>query len=185
MLTVLYDHTMLIAPKFTPEVLIEAPRRGAAIPNYNGTLALYTVSTHTIGKGTLKEVRVMNIETGDSAQISDSSEVREANWLGDNSNTIIYLKSAERGVTLVMVANADDPSKEAYIVEEIPAPVSQLKVKELEDGSIAFAIVGLVDSDGNLFNEKTVETKSTVRVYDTYQARFVSLPSAIVLHSFL
>ena len=165
---------MLIAPKFTPEVLIEAPRRGVAVPNHDGTLALYTVSTHTIGKDTLREVRVMNIETGDSVQISNDSKVHDANWLGDNSNLIIYLKSGEKGATLVVIANADQPSEEPYTVEEIPASITGLKVKELDDGSIALAVVGLVDSDGNLFNEKTVKTHSSVRVYDTYRTRYVS-----------
>lgn len=175
---------MLVAPKFTPEVLIEEPRRGAAVPNHDGTLALYTVSTHTIGKGTLKEVRVMNIETGDSAQISDSSEVHDAHWLGDSSNAIIYLKSGEKGATSIMIANADEPSKDPYVVEEIPAPVKYLKTKELDDGSIAFAVVGLVDTNGNLFNEETVDIKSTVRVYDTYQTRFVSAPPGSCLSNF-
>jgi hypothetical protein len=34
----------LTATKFTPEVMLSAPRRSAGVPNPSGKLALYTVS---------------------------------------------------------------------------------------------------------------------------------------------
>jgi hypothetical protein len=38
----------LIATKFTPEVMLSAPRRSAAVPNSSGTLALYTVQAPSL-----------------------------------------------------------------------------------------------------------------------------------------
>lgn len=36
----------ITAKKFTPEVLLTAPRRSAGLPNSTGKLVLYTVSPH-------------------------------------------------------------------------------------------------------------------------------------------
>ncbi|KAI1156755.1 hypothetical protein F4825DRAFT_402307 [Nemania diffusa] len=58
----------MITGKFTPEVLISAPRTGPAIPNYGGTLALYTESAYIDGKDQ-KEIYVLNITTGVSSCI--------------------------------------------------------------------------------------------------------------------
>lgn len=165
---------MLVAPKLTPEVLIEAPRRGPAVPNHDGSQAIFTCSTHTIGGGTLKEVRLLHIKSGESGQLLDSPKVHDVTWLGDETNAVVYLESGEKGVTLMKVLDWNGDSKDTYVVEEFPAPVSTLKLKLLEDGSIALALVGRVDENGDLFNEETEEKTATARVYASFRFRYVS-----------
>ncbi|TWU72781.1 hypothetical protein ED733_003518 [Metarhizium rileyi] len=58
---------MIQVQKLTAEVLLAAPRRSAAIPNHNGRLALYDVSTHKFGDKTVKEVRVIDLQTRQSS----------------------------------------------------------------------------------------------------------------------
>lgn len=171
---------MRVADKFTPEVLIEAPRRGPAVPNHDGTKALYTSSTHTIGGDTLKEARVMDISTGASHLLTDNSRAHDFTWLGTES--VAYLESGEKGVTQLKISDFhfDEKSEtlvqESYNVAEFPAPVILLKLKALDDGNVALAVVGRADSDGKLFNEQTEDKKSSVRVYDNFNVRYVSTP---------
>ncbi|KAL7628974.1 hypothetical protein AAE478_000492 [Parahypoxylon ruwenzoriense] len=161
----------MIVEKFTPEAFISAPRRGPAIPNHDGTLALYTMSTHTIGGDTLKEIRVMNIATGESRQLFDDSKAHDATWLGDGSNTVLLLKKGGEGFTWLITIDANQSPSEPHIAGHIPAPVQSLKVKSLKDGSIAFAVVGLASADGHLFNREFKKPAHSGRVYDTYRVR--------------
>ncbi|KAI1079110.1 prolyl oligopeptidase [Whalleya microplaca] len=159
----------MIIEKFTPEVLVSAPRRGPAIPNHDGTLALYTMSTHTIGGETVKEIRVMDIATGESRRLFDDGKAADATWLGDGSNSIIFLKKGGEGFTWLITIDAEDILREPIIVGHIAAPVQSLKVKPLADGTIAFAVVGLATADGRLFNGEVQKPSHTGRVYDSYR----------------
>ncbi|KAK8051091.1 alpha/beta-hydrolase [Apiospora rasikravindrae] len=171
---------MVIVPKFTPEILISAPRRAPAVPNRDGTLALFTQSTHTIGQEkTLKEVRVMKVESGDSQQLVADEKVHDAVWLPDHdatsssSSTVIWLKKGDGGVTSIeMVADATKPSASAVVkLDEIAAPVDNLKVKALKDGSVAFLVVGLADEDGELYDPEKHKKLSSIRIHDEYDVR--------------
>lgn len=170
------------APKFTPERLISAPRKGPAVPNHDGTLALFTQSTHEVGqKKSLKEIRVMKLETGESDRLFEDEKSHQAVWLGDGTNTIVFLKKEDKGITSVMMADASDSSKKARKADEIEAPVSDLKLKVLRDGSIAFLVVGLAAENGELHNPETSSKLHTARVYDDYDVRFVSWPHSVQL----
>jgi hypothetical protein len=164
---------MVVVPKFTPELLISAPRRGAAVPNHDGTLALFSQSTHTIGGKTLKEFRVLNIESGETERLIEDEKARDVHWLGDDSNVVIYLSPGEGGYTWIKMADASNPSAGVSIVDFIEAPVSSLKVKALKDGSIAFVVAGLVGDDGILYNEESEKKLHTARVFERYNARVV------------
>ncbi|KAJ8122876.1 hypothetical protein ONZ43_g1038 [Nemania bipapillata] len=106
----------MITEKFTPEALISAPRRGPAIPNYDGTLALYTESTH-IGGDDRNEFYLLNITTGVSSRILHDNQAYEPTWLGHSPF---------------------EPS----IAGHIRAPVHGLKIKALGDGTLAFTVLG-------------------------------------------
>lgn len=165
--------TMLVE-KFSPEMLIAAPRRGPAVPNRDGSLALYTQSTHEIGGKTRSEMRVMNIETSNSWLLFEDDKAFDAAWVGDGTNTVIFLKKGDLGVTWVMSKDADRPADPPCILDAVPGPVSCLKLKRLDDGSVAFTVVGLVDTDGTLYNEELKKVPHSARVYDSYDVREVS-----------
>ncbi|KAK8118541.1 uncharacterized protein PG998_003167 [Apiospora kogelbergensis] len=168
---------MVIVPKFTPEILISAPRRGPAVPNHDGTLALFAQSTHTIGEEkTLKEVRVMKVESGESQQLTADEKVHDFVWLPTDagsatSTSVIWLKRGDDGVTLIEMADAANPSKPAVKLDDIAAPVDNLKLRTLKDGSIAFVVVGLAGDDGELYNPEKHKTLSSIRIHDEYDVR--------------
>ncbi|KAH0443844.1 oligopeptidase family protein [Colletotrichum camelliae] len=163
---------MRVAKQFTPEVLLSAPRRGPAVPSPDGSLILYTQSAHSFDDNkTLKEVRLMAVESGASEQLADDDRVHDAQWIPGTSTDIIYLKSGDKGTTQIWIADGADPAKEHYVAAEYDAPISALKVKALADGSVAFVVAGLVGPDGGLFNDKADEKKSTGRIFDDYHVR--------------
>ncbi|KAI1429926.1 prolyl oligopeptidase [Xylaria sp. FL1777] len=166
-------HNMIV-DNFTPEILISAPRRGPAIPNDDGTLALYTESTHQIGGKTRKEFYVLDITTGMSCCILHDDQAYEPIWLGDGSNTIIYLKSGGMGVTFILTINFDSFPLEPSIVGHIRAPVRCLKTKALGDGTLAFTVLGCVDTDGKLLNTDSRKTHAG-RVYYSPRLRYGDL----------
>ncbi|KAH8681105.1 prolyl oligopeptidase [Xylariales sp. PMI_506] len=159
---------MVVTPMFTPELLISVPRRGPCIPNHDGTLALFSQSTHDIGGKTVQEFRVLRIETGDSERLFEDDKATDVQWLGDGTNTVVFLRPGEGGITWVKAANAEDPSQEPYVVDFIQAPVSCLRVKPLSHSSIAFVVVGRADAKGELYNQEADKKLHTARVTDSY-----------------
>lgn len=160
--------------KFTPELLVTPPRRGAAIPNPNGTLAIFAQSTHVIDGETSKGYRVLNIETGKIEQLFVDDKVTNVVWLGHDNNTLLCLCRGERGHTWVKTVDARKLSAEPIVVGVIEAPVSDLKVKALKDGSIALVVVELVHADGTLYNNEQHKTRHGARVTDNLNPRVVS-----------
>jgi hypothetical protein len=165
---------MVRVQKLTAEALLSDPRRGPAVPNKDGSHALYTVSTHILGDKTTHELRVLNIQTGNSKQISNDSRIHDAMWIPTTELDIIYLRSVDKGRTQVMVAFAGDVSVEHYVAAEIDAPVSNLKLKALSSESVAFVVTGLV-GDAGLYNQEAAQKGSTARLYDA-EIPIVKLP---------
>lgn len=169
---------MVTVQKLTPEEMLGAPRRGPAVPNPKGTLALYTVSTHSFEEGkTVKEGRVMDLTVayGKTEQLWEDDKIGEAVWVPGTDSQVLYLKSLEEeGFTQVKVADAADVTKEHVLVKEIKAPISSLRLKDLGDGGIVFVVAGQVGEDGNLYNPKAVKKRSSGRVFDSNEIRIVS-----------
>ncbi|KAI1369279.1 prolyl oligopeptidase [Xylaria arbuscula] len=160
----------MIVDKFTPEILVSAPRRGPAVPNENGTLALYTESTHQVGGKTRKNIYVLNIATGVSSCVLHDDQAYDPTWLGDGTNTIIYLKDGGMGITLMLSIDVASSPLESLVVGHIRAPMRGLKTKALGDGIVVFTILGYVDTDGTLRNTKNRRIHDG-RVYNSPQLR--------------
>lgn len=96
------------ANKFTPEVLLSAPRRSAATPNASGSLAVYTVSTYSFqSHSKSSEIRVLDIKTGQSKVLSNDVNASEPTWLLEK-NLILWLKGGEKGTTDLILADAEN-----------------------------------------------------------------------------
>jgi hypothetical protein len=94
--------------KFTPEVLLSAPRRSAAIPNPDGTLAIYTVSTYSFDSHSkTSEIRVLDIKTSQSKVLSSDTGASEPTWLLEK-NLVLWLKGGEKGSTHLVLADAEN-----------------------------------------------------------------------------
>jgi hypothetical protein len=97
---------------FTPEAMLSAPRRGTALPNPAGTLAIYTVSTYSFTKHkTSHELRVLDLHTKNTWLFSNSSDISNAIWLGDG-NKIAWLVSEDDGSTSFAIGDVTLPSVE-------------------------------------------------------------------------
>jgi hypothetical protein len=94
--------------KFTPEVLLSAPRRSSATPNAEGTLALFTVSTYDFRTHSkTAEIRVLDLKTGESKVLSSELNATEPTWLGEK-NLVLWLQAAEKGTTSLVLADAEN-----------------------------------------------------------------------------
>ena len=88
--------------------MLSAPRRSAAIPNADGTLALFTVSTYSIQTHKKSsEIRVLDIKNGQAKTLTDDLNASEPVWLGEK-NLVLFLKGGEKGTTSLVLADADN-----------------------------------------------------------------------------
>lgn len=93
------------ANKFTPEVLLSAPRRSAAAPNRDGTLALFTVSTYCFESHSKSaEIRILNIKTGQSSLLSNDLNASEPTWL--DKCCVVWLQGGEKGTTKLLLGDS-------------------------------------------------------------------------------
>lgn len=152
-------------------VLLSAPRRSAALPNSDGSFALYTVSTYSFEshEKTL-EIKLLDIEKSQSSLITNDEKASEPNWLGEG-NELIWLKEAGEGVTQIIHADADNIGT-TYVIGEVNGPASGVKLKNLGNGQVAIAFVARARPDGSLYNpEDEVKKYSSERVYDSLFVR--------------
>ncbi|KAF2707778.1 dipeptidyl-peptidase-like protein V precursor [Pleomassaria siparia CBS 279.74] len=159
------------AAKFTPEVLLSAPRRSNGIPNQDGSKVLYSVSNYSFAEHSRKtEIRVLDVETQQTTLITDDTSASEANWLGDKS--ILLLTSDDNGVTSVKVGKVEDFGNSNYTAGTIEGPVGNVKIRALDDNTFAFAASGQATPEGELFNpSKAKKPHSTGRLYTELFAR--------------
>jgi hypothetical protein len=97
--------TMTIrAAKFTPEVLLEAPRRSEGLPNSDASQILYSVSTYSFAQHTKKsEIRILDVESQQTSLITDNKSASEPVWIDDE--TVVLLMSEDDGSTSVVVGD--------------------------------------------------------------------------------
>lgn len=91
-------------------MLITAPRRSPATPNDDGSYALYTVSKYSLDSHSeTKEIRVINIKTGQMTLFSNDSKDKEPSWL--KGNQIVWSKEVDGGVTELWIGTAGEDEK--------------------------------------------------------------------------
>ncbi|KAK0748052.1 hypothetical protein B0T21DRAFT_323445 [Apiosordaria backusii] len=162
------DNMTIMATKFTPEVMLSAARRSPAVPNSNGTLALYTVSVYSFEEHKRKsEIRVLTIANGQSTVLVEGNGASEPNWVGDEE--FVWLEGVgDKGETELRWG---DVKGQRGRVAVFPGPVGNLKVKDVSGGDgekrfvIAFSVV--MTPEGEMHNPVTEKKPlSSGRVYD-------------------
>lgn len=150
---------------------MSVPRRSAAVPNAQGTLALYTVSTYSFeSHKKTSEIRAIHIDNGQSTLITNTNKTSEPNWLGDG-NEVLWLEGKDDGTTNLIVGDADDLGR-SYVAGALPGPISDVKVKPLDEDRIAIAFTAKVRPNGTLFNpEQEPKKRSSGKVYDSLMVR--------------
>lgn len=162
---------MIMAEKFTPEVLLSAPRRSSASPNSAGTLAVFTVSTYSFeSHKKTSEIKVLDISSGIQSLITNAEGTSEPSWLG-SGNELLWLKSGEKGHTQLIVGSANEVGK-SYVAGLVPAPISDVKLKVLGVDRVAIVVSAKAKPDGSLYNEEDEPKKySTGRLYESLMVR--------------
>ncbi|KIW55633.1 hypothetical protein PV05_04365 [Exophiala xenobiotica] len=162
---------MTVRKHYTPEVLLSAPRRSAAVPSSDGKLALYTQSTYSFETHTrTNEICVLDLTTAQSVTISKDAKASEPRWTGTN-HEVIWLKECENGNTSFVITDATFPGK-CYTAGTVPGPVSNLKLHVIEAGKVVVAVAGQANPDGSLHNPKDVQKPhSSARLYDSLFVR--------------
>jgi hypothetical protein len=98
------------AVKFTPEVLLSAPRRSAGVPNSDASKILHSVSTYSFNdhKST-GEIRVLNAETKESVVVTKVEGASEPTWINDK--TVLLLVPGKNSTTDVVIGGLEDFDK--------------------------------------------------------------------------
>ncbi|KAK3382332.1 Alpha/Beta hydrolase protein [Lasiosphaeria ovina] len=159
-----------VAAKFTPEVLLSAPRRSAAVPNPSGTRALYTVSSYSFeSHSKTSQISVLDIASGQSQLLLEQKGISEPTWLSDDD--ILYLRSNDAGTTSLLVTSTSSHSTAGYELALVDAAVSNIKVKKLANGSFALAFTALASPEGRLVKPEEQKPYSTAKVYTSLFVR--------------
>ncbi|KAF2750644.1 dipeptidyl-peptidase 5 precursor [Sporormia fimetaria CBS 119925] len=139
------------ARKFTPEVMLSAPRRSAGIPNHDASSVLYTVSTYCFQKHEkTSEVRVLDVKSQKSVLVTADAGASNPRWLGEDGE-VVMLVGGEDGCTKVVVGKPNKWS-ESYTAGTIAGPVSDLKIVSLDGNKFGIAVSGKATPEGDLFN---------------------------------
>ncbi|KAK4461269.1 dipeptidyl-peptidase 5 [Cladorrhinum samala] len=163
---------MTLTQKFTPEALLSAPRRSPAIPNCDGTLALYTVSTYSFEEHKRSsQIRLLKIGAGQSNVVVDDTAASEPVWIG--SGEFIYLKGGENGTTnIVHVGDIVSPKPKTTQIASVNGAISNVKVTHLANNTLAFVASALATPEGKLYNGETAQKPlSSAKVYTSLFAR--------------
>ena len=105
--TLVLSHSSLIS-----RVLISAPRPSAAVPNDNATLAVYTLTKYSFDSHSQsKEIRILDLATGQSSLFSNDIKDKEPTWLGDG-NLLGWLKDVDGACTQLWIGDAINPEQE-------------------------------------------------------------------------
>jgi dipeptidyl aminopeptidase/acylaminoacyl peptidase len=151
-------------------VLLSAPRRGAAIPNSDGSKIIYSLSTYRFESHDKKnEIRLLSTKDNHSTLVTDETGLGSVAWLNDE--TIVLLLSGDEGQTRIMIGNPSNWESH-YTAGVIDGPVGDLKTKRLSDKSFAIAVSGSANPDGSLHNpSKATKRQTSGRVYKSLFVR--------------
>ena len=113
---------------------------------------------------------MLDIATGRSTLITNGEKTSEPNWLG-HGNELLWLQSTEKGATKLVVGSVDEVGK-SYVAGVVPGPISDVKLKILDDEKVAIAVSGKARPNGELYNPEDEPKKFTTgMLYDSLMVR--------------
>ncbi|EAU30066.1 dipeptidyl-peptidase 5 precursor [Aspergillus terreus NIH2624] len=159
----------------TPEQMLSAPRRGEAIPNPSGNVALFSASQYSFDtKEKSSSWNLLNLKTGDITLLTDDANVSEIVWLGGDDTSLLYINGTNAeipGGVELWVSSVKDFSK-GYKAASLGASFSGLKAVRTRSGDIKFAVNAQSYANGTAYNEElATKYASTARIYDSIYVR--------------
>ncbi|KAK4549991.1 hypothetical protein LTR36_002958 [Oleoguttula mirabilis] len=166
--------------KFTPDVLLSAPRRSAGVPNAAGSLILYTESTYSFQTHKKSiELRVLEVDTGDSHELAKNDEISDLNWLDDDQ--FACLQAEKDGTTSLYVASISNCLQKSevgsshYVAGAIEAAAGSLKLAKLDAEGYEYAVIVSAPAcpDGTLYtpDKAARKTQSSGQLYTNLMVR--------------
>ena len=156
------------------------------MPNEDGRRALYTLSTYSLESHSEgKEIRILDLESGETALFSDDPQNKDIQWLG--TDRVLWSREVPGGLTELWSGMAIGEKEyahiysnlivkaqviSAYLVTTIDGIVSNLRTKKLSNGTFAVVVTGKASPDGTFYNPKSAkQLPSSAREYDTFSVR--------------
>lgn len=100
------------ASKFTPEVMISAPRRQPGIPNHDASLILYTTTSYSFKThDSTTEIRVLHAKSEESLLVERHKKSSDPVWLDGYSHEMALLRGAEDDTTQLIIGDVDNFDK--------------------------------------------------------------------------
>ncbi|BDD61071.1 putative dipeptidyl-peptidase 5 [Monascus purpureus] len=159
----------------TPEKLLSAPRRGEAIPNPSGDVAVFSTSKYSFKEHESSSWwSLLDLKTGSTSLLTNDSDVSEITWLGTDDSTILYINSTNAhipgGVELWVTSVSD--FENGYKAASLEAPFSGLKSVITESGDVHFVAYTKSYPNGTAYNEELATPPlSSARIYDSIYVR--------------
>ncbi|RPB15531.1 alpha/beta-hydrolase, partial [Morchella conica CCBAS932] len=152
--------------------LLSAPRRGEAVPNKAGTLAIFHSSTYSFDSHSKTSTwSLLNLDTGATSVLFNDTAVQEVAWLNDDS--ILYINETNpdvKGGSQLWLSNCHNPDTKKLFAS-LNAPVSNLK-PVVRGEYLNFVVSALsTPSTGEAYNAETAPKKYTSGL--SYESLFV------------
>jgi Tol biopolymer transport system component len=159
--------TLIAASSFTPKDLLSAPRTSPAIPNPNGTYAIYTQTTYSFtNDSTTGGIYLLPITKSPSPKclIHDTSAGNPV-WLDNSTILYIYTKDGESSLHSYDVESGEDNK-----ITSFKGTIGDLKVRIDDKGSARIVFSAKVTPHGDILSSNETEIPE-VLVYDRLWVR--------------
>ncbi|KAH7319958.1 Alpha/Beta hydrolase protein [Stachybotrys elegans] len=150
------------ATRFTPEVLLSAPRRSAGVPNEKGSLILYTVTSYSFKtRSKTSQIRVMAVEGHASRLVLEDSSASDPFWLSNDE--IGFFKPDEKNGTQLMAKSVMESSAKYDV--HLPACLFSHQEK------LAFCCSSTTTPQGHMYLPASDKKASTAQIYTSLFVR--------------
>jgi hypothetical protein len=157
------------ASSFTPKDMLSAPRASPAIPNPNGTFAVYTQSTYSFDTdsraGGIYLLPISSKSSSSSKVIINDTSASDPIWLDDRTVLYIYTKSGESSLRTYDTESSTDSE-----ITSFHGAIGDLKGLSVGDGTVRIGFSAKVTPYGYIVRSNETATPQAL-VYDQLWVR--------------
>lgn len=159
----------LSSGSFTPKDMLSAPRASPAIPNPNGTFAVYTQTTYSFDTdsrtGGIYILPISSKSSSSSKVIINDTNVSNPIWLDDRTILYIYTKGGESSLRTFDTESSKDSE-----IMSFHGAIGDLKGLSTEDGTFRIGFSAKVTPGGDIVRSNETSTPEAL-VYDQLWVR--------------
>jgi dipeptidyl aminopeptidase/acylaminoacyl peptidase len=159
----------LCAGSFTPKDMLSAPRASPAIPNPNGTVAVYTQTTYSFDTdsrtGGIYLLPISSKFSSSSKVIINDTNASDPIWLDDRTLLYIYTKGGESSLRTYDTELSKDSE-----ITSFQGAIGNLKGLSVGDGTVRIAFSAKVTPYGDIVRSNETATPEAL-IYDKLWVR--------------